>query len=156
MSLWQHHQSSDQSSWEGLGDTVKPRAQRHREECRSGLVGGAASRARGQWGLTSTEPLDLLTRTWILFWTRFLPWNCPGQNTGVGSLCLLQRIFPSQGSNPGPLHCRWILHQLSKKGRTSANSLKSGVVNQHMRISNTPVGSRLSPQSFKYLILVSV
>ena len=78
------------------------------------------------------------------------------KNTGVGSLSLLQRIFPSQGSNPGPLHCRWILHQLSKKGRTSANSLKSGVVNQHMRISNTPVGSRLSPQSFKYLILVSV
>lgn len=72
MNLWQHQQSSDQSSWEGLGDTVKPRAQRHREECRSGLVGGAASRARGQWGLTSTEPLDLLTRTWILFWTRFL------------------------------------------------------------------------------------
>lgn len=41
MSLWQHHQGSDQSSWEGLGDTVKPRAQRHREEGRSGLVGGA-------------------------------------------------------------------------------------------------------------------
>ena len=72
MSLWQHHQGSDQSSWERLGDTVKPRAQRHREEGRSGLVGGAASRARGQRGLMSAEPLDLLTRTWILFWTRFV------------------------------------------------------------------------------------
>ena len=28
-------------------------------------------------------------------------WNSPGQNTGVGSLSLLQRIFPTQGSNPG-------------------------------------------------------
>ena len=25
----------------------------------------------------------------------------PGQNTGVGSLSLLQGIFPTQGSNPG-------------------------------------------------------
>ena len=29
------------------------------------------------------------------------PWNSPGQNTGVGRLSLLQRIFPTQGSNPG-------------------------------------------------------
>ena len=28
------------------------------------------------------------------------PWNSPGQNTGVGSLSLLQGIFPSQGLNP--------------------------------------------------------
>ena len=34
------------------------------------------------------------------------PWNSPGQNTGVGSLSLLQEIFPNQGSNPGLLHCR--------------------------------------------------
>ena len=27
-------------------------------------------------------------------------WNSPGQNTGVGSLSLLQGIFPTQGSNP--------------------------------------------------------
>ena len=29
------------------------------------------------------------------------PWNSPGQNTGVGSLSLLQGIFPTQGRNPG-------------------------------------------------------
>ena len=29
------------------------------------------------------------------------PWNSPGQNTRVGSLSLLQGIFPTQGSNPG-------------------------------------------------------
>ena len=38
------------------------------------------------------------------------------QDTGVGSLSLLQGIFPTQGSNPGfDPHCRWIL-QLSHKG----------------------------------------
>ena len=41
------------------------------------------------------------------------PWSSPGQNTGVGCLSLLQGIFPTQGSNTGPLHCRQILYQLS-------------------------------------------
>ena len=45
-----------------------------------------------------------------------IPWNSPGQNTGVGSLSLLQWIFPTQGSNPGLSHCRQILYQLSHKG----------------------------------------
>ena len=44
------------------------------------------------------------------------PWNSPGQNTGVGSLSLLQGIFPTQGLNPGLLHCRKILYQLGHKG----------------------------------------
>ena len=43
----------------------------------------------------------------------YSPWNSPGQNTGVGSLSLLQRIFPTQGLNPGLPHCRLILYQLS-------------------------------------------
>ena len=47
---------------------------------------------------------------------RYSPWNSPGQNTGVGSLSLLQGIFPTQGLNPGLLHCRQILYQLSHKG----------------------------------------
>ena len=46
----------------------------------------------------------------------YSPWNSPGQNTGVGNLSLLQGIFPNQGSNPGLLHCRQILYQLSHKG----------------------------------------
>ena len=40
-------------------------------------------------------------------------WNSPGQNTRVGSHSHLQGIFPTQGSNPGLLYCRWILYQLS-------------------------------------------
>ena len=43
------------------------------------------------------------------------PWNSPGQNTGVGSLALLQGIFLTQGSNLGLPHCRRILYQLSHK-----------------------------------------
>ena len=38
------------------------------------------------------------------------PWNSPGQNTGVDSPSLLQGIFPTQGLNPGLLHCRLILY----------------------------------------------
>ena len=45
----------------------------------------------------------------------FTPWNSPGQNIWVGSLSLLQRIHPTQGSNPGLPHCSWILYQLSQK-----------------------------------------
>ena len=41
------------------------------------------------------------------------PWISPGQNTGVGSHFLLQGIFPTQGSNPGLPHSRWILYHLS-------------------------------------------
>ena len=46
----------------------------------------------------------------------YSPWNYSGQNIGVGNLSPLQGIIPTQGSNPGLLHCRWILYQLSHKG----------------------------------------
>ena len=44
------------------------------------------------------------------------PWTSPNQNTGLGSLSLLQGIFPTQGLIPGLPHCRRILYQLSHKG----------------------------------------
>ena len=51
-------------------------------------------------------------------WPRGLysPWNSPGHSTGAGSLSLLQGIFPTQRSNLGLPHCRWILYQLSHQG----------------------------------------
>ena len=57
---------------------------------------------------------------------RFLysPWNPPGQNTGVGSFSLLQGIFPTQGQNPGLLHCRQILQQLSHQGNPRISRCK--------------------------------
>ena len=36
------------------------------------------------------------------------PWDFPGKNTGVGCHSFLQGIFPTQGSNPGLLRCRYI------------------------------------------------
>ena len=49
--------------------------------------------------------------------TRLLrPWDFPGNSTGVGCHFLLQGIFPTQGSNPGLLHCRQMLYPLSHQG----------------------------------------
>ena len=42
--------------------------------------------------------------------------DSPGKNTGVDCHVLLQGIFPTQGSNPGLLHCRQILYSLSHQG----------------------------------------
>ena len=41
---------------------------------------------------SSLQPHELL----------YSPWNSPGQNTGMGTLSLLQGLFPTQGLNPGP------------------------------------------------------
>ena len=43
------------------------------------------------------------------------PWDSPGKNTGVGSLSLLQKVFPTQESKPGLPHRRRILYQLSSE-----------------------------------------
>ena len=64
---------------------------------------------RAQWNLFCH--VQLFTTPWTIY----SPWNSPGQSTGVGSLSLLQGIFPTQGSNPGLPHCRQILCQLSHK-----------------------------------------
>ena len=42
--------------------------------------------------------------------------DSPGKNTGVGCHFLLQGIFPSQGLDPGLLHCRQIIYCLSHQG----------------------------------------
>ena len=64
------------------------------------------------WGSASHSVVSKSLRPHGLY----SPWNSPGQNTGVGSRSLLQGIFPTQELNPGLLHCRWILYQLSHKG----------------------------------------
>ena len=52
------------------------------------------------------------------------PIDCTGQNTGVGSLSLLQGIFPIQGLNLGLSHCGRILYQLGHKGSPLHYELK--------------------------------
>ena len=53
------------------------------------------------------------------------------KNTGVGSLSLLQQIFPTQESNRGLLHCRQILSQLSYEGSTIVTFHKIKSNNTH-------------------------
>ena len=47
---------------------------------------------------------------------QYSPWNCPGQNTGVGNLSLLQWIVLTQELNWGLLYCRLSLYQPSYQG----------------------------------------
>ena len=61
---------------------------------------------------------------WTVACWLFCLWDSPGQNTGVGSHSLLQGIFPTQGSNPGLLHCRQILYHLSYQGSHLSYMLK--------------------------------
>ena len=42
--------------------------------------------------------------------------DSPGKDAGVGCHSLLQGTFPTQGSNPGLPHCRWILYYLGYQG----------------------------------------
>ena len=57
----------------------------------------------------------------------------PMDYTRVGSLSLLQGIFPTQGSNPDLLHCRQILYQLSHKRRYSSVQFSCSVMSDSLR-----------------------
>ena len=52
----------------------------------------------------------------------YSPWNSPTKILEWVSLSLLQRIFPTQGLNPGLPHCRQILYQLSHQGSPQRNN----------------------------------
>ena len=82
--------------------------------------------------------------------TRLLcPWDFPGKNNGEGCCSLLQGIFPTQGSNPGLLHCRQILYHLRHQGspgyllNEESGESDSAVLRQCLGIcllTNTPEG----------------
>ena len=59
--------------------------------------------------------------------------NFPGKNTGVCCHFLLQGIFPTQGSNPGLLHCKQILYRLSHLGSPTLNG-NYQLINQHYKL----------------------
>ena len=48
--------------------------------------------------------MELLLTPWTVVNKVPRPWNFPGKNTGVGCHFLLQRAFPTQGSNLHLLH----------------------------------------------------
>ena len=56
------------------------------------------------------------------------PWDPPGKNTGVGCYALLQGIFPTQGLNPGLLHCRQVLYHLSHQRSPPSSRGTSGLL----------------------------
>ena len=74
-----------------------------------------------QWKWKSLSHVQLFETPWTI-----QSMHSPGQNTGVGSLSLLQDIFPTQGSNPGLPHCRLILYHLSHRGSPDVGNLISG------------------------------
>ena len=63
---------------------------------------------RGGGCLFTTDSCPTLATLWTVTRHALCLWNSPGKNTGVGCQFLLQGIFPTQGSNPGILHCRWM------------------------------------------------
>ena len=67
----------------------------------------------------SLSRVQLFATPWTVPTRLLCPWNFPGKSTRVGCHFLLQGIFPTQGSNPGLLHCRQLLycpsHQRSPK-----------------------------------------
>ena len=58
----------------------------------------------------------ILCDPWTLATSLLSPWNYLGKNTAVDCHSHLQGIFPTQGSNLGLLHCRWILNHLRHQG----------------------------------------
>ena len=90
------------------------------------MRGTATGPQPGGWrGVRGTsQGLCLVTQLCATLWD---PMDCgppgssvhghsPSKNTGAGCHALLQGIFPTQGSNPGLPHCRWILYRLSHQG----------------------------------------
>ena len=64
--------------------------------------------------------------------------DSPGKNAEMGCHFLLQRIFPTQGSNPGKTHCRQVLHHLGHRVCHPQNWRASEVV---LAVKNTPVNA---------------
>src|SRR5574341_360011 len=70
--------------------------------------------------------------------TLLCPWDFPGKSTGVGCHFLLQGIFPTQGSNPGLLHCRQMLYHLSHQGSTHPAKTNKQTQNRGLELTNNP------------------
>ena len=64
------------------------------------------------WKVKSLSRVRLLLTPWTAAYQAPPSFGFPGKSTGVGCHFLLQCIFPTQGSNPGLLHCGKILNQL--------------------------------------------
>ena len=104
-----------------------------------GIVHGILQARILEWVAMLSSRVYSQPRDWTLvshIAGRFFTIWPPGmpKNSGMGSLSILQQIFPNQESNWGLLHCRWILYQLGYQGSpilflpTSKNCLFSSSV----------------------------
>ena len=66
----------------------------------------------GAGGSLVTKSCPTLATPWTIAWL-LCPWDFSRQEYWSGLHFLLQGIFPSQESNLGLLHCRWIFYWLS-------------------------------------------
>ena len=76
-------------------------------------------------------------------------------NTGVGSLSLLQGTFPTQKSNQGLLHCRWILYQLSYQGSPTTH-LQGPIKERGEKKTKTDQPSSSKVSDMAYLLDISI
>ena len=95
--------------------------------------------------------------------TRLLhPWDSPGKNTGVGCHSLLQGIFPTQGSNLGPPHCRqtfyiWATREVTSVDVTPARGARKRLSWERICLAmqgmwvQTPVGELRFPNVLEQL-----
>ena len=72
---------------------------------------GSLSLLRGSSQPRDRTQVSCITSGFFTSWAQGKP-----KTTGVDSLSLLQQTFPTQESNQGLQHCRWILYQLSYEG----------------------------------------
>ena len=103
------NEASKNSGWEGEISYDIPYMWNQKRNGTNELTKRKHAHRLGMW-----KPLSCV-------WLFVTPWTIQsmeftGQNTGVGSLFLHEGIFPTQGLNPGLLHCRQILYQLSHQG----------------------------------------
>ena len=83
--------------------------------------------------------------TWTIAHQAPCPWYSPGKNTRVGSLSLLQGIFPTQRSNPGLLHCRQILYCLRQRRKKQIQVITV----------NSSHSLKMTVFSFRYIVLLN-
>ena len=80
--------------------------------------------------------------------TRLLcPWDFPGNSTGVDCHFPLQRIFPTQGLNPGLPHCRQTLYRLSLGVKVQTQLEGAQEAKHYFRMLSLVTNSQLLNQS---------
>ena len=92
------------------------------------LIGAVTTSEKEKWKKVKVKSLS---RVWFFVTPWTVTYEAPstmgfsGKNAGVGCYFLLQWIFPTQGSNPGLLHCRQMLYHLSHQLKRGWGGLKS-------------------------------